>query len=228
MNVMLSPLVTRRSALLGLTAAFTLGRTSLALGRRPHRQTLRGVPAARRARWPLRRAALRRPGFRRLCAVNWRCPSRAPPAAVLDLGGFYGLHPSLQTVHALYKSGDATILHAVARPLPQPQPFRGAGLPGMRRGPAHQQRLAEPRRRHHARRRHARYRAQHRPFRAADAARPRPRASLGARTFRPIARRRALWPPLAARQPRPADRPGFARSLAETRRSARQQPARWP
>jgi uncharacterized protein (DUF1501 family) len=41
-------------------------------------------------------------------------PGPGNPEGVLDLGGFYGLHPSLVNVHAMYSAGDALVLHAVA------------------------------------------------------------------------------------------------------------------
>ena len=35
---------------------------------------------------------------------------------MLDLGGFYGLHPALANLHAMYRAGEALAVHAVAGP----------------------------------------------------------------------------------------------------------------
>lgn len=108
-----SPMLTRRGALLGLSAAFTLGSTSLALGAAPTdnrfvvfimRGALDGMSAVQPYGDPdcasLRgELALAQPGG---------------DGALLDLGGFYGLHPALANLHDMYKSGDALVLHAVA------------------------------------------------------------------------------------------------------------------
>ena len=42
-----------------------------------------------------------------------------PPGAdegPLDLDGFFGLHPSLETMHALYRQKELIVFHAVATP----------------------------------------------------------------------------------------------------------------
>jgi uncharacterized protein (DUF1501 family) len=41
-------------------------------------------------------------------------PGPGAAGGLLDLGGSYGLHPALATVHAMYRAGDALLLHAVA------------------------------------------------------------------------------------------------------------------
>jgi len=41
-------------------------------------------------------------------------PGPAAPGGVLDLGGFYGLHPALSAFHAMYVSGEAAVVHAAA------------------------------------------------------------------------------------------------------------------
>jgi uncharacterized protein (DUF1501 family) len=43
-------------------------------------------------------------------------PDAAQPDALLDLGGFYGLHPSLTGLHEMYRAGQALLVHAVAGP----------------------------------------------------------------------------------------------------------------
>jgi uncharacterized protein (DUF1501 family) len=50
--------------------------------------------------------------------TSLRGPLALPPpgnqGGVLDLGGFYGLHPSLVNLHAMYVGGQALVVHAVA------------------------------------------------------------------------------------------------------------------
>ena len=64
---------------------------------------------------------------------------------LLDLGGFYGLHPALAGLHADVCGGPVPAGARGGRASPHPQPFRGAGHHGVRRRPAPDQRLAEPR-----------------------------------------------------------------------------------
>ena len=107
--------LTRRSALLGLTAAVSLGRASLAVAAAPGEKRfvvviLRGaldgmaavVPYGDPALAPLR-AALVPAGV-------------GQPNGMLDLGGFYGLHPSLVGLHAMYRAGEVLPVHAVVGP----------------------------------------------------------------------------------------------------------------
>jgi uncharacterized protein (DUF1501 family) len=113
MNPLTSLALTRRSALLGLTAAFTLGRASIALGAAPTDNRLvvfllRGALDGMSAVQPYGD-----PDFAALRG-ELALPGPGTPDGVLDLGGFYGLHPSLVNVHAMYSAGEATILHAVA------------------------------------------------------------------------------------------------------------------
>ena len=105
--------ITRRSALLGLSAAFTLGRASLALGAAPTDNRfvvflLRGALDGLSAVQPYGD-----PSFVSLRG-ELALPAPGTPDGVLDLGGFYGLHPSLANLHAMYLAGQATIIHAVA------------------------------------------------------------------------------------------------------------------
>lgn len=106
--------LTRRAALLGLGGAVTLGRASLALADAPTDRRfvvilLRGALDGMAAVVPY--------GDRNLAA--WR-PELIPgqpgtqAGALLDLGGFYGLHPSLAGMHALYAAGELTPVHAIA------------------------------------------------------------------------------------------------------------------
>jgi uncharacterized protein (DUF1501 family) len=111
--------LTRRAALLGLTGAVSLGRASLALADAPTDRRfvvilLRGALDGMAAVVPY--------GDRNL--VNWRpelIPGQpgsqgagAQAGALLDLGGFYGLHPSLTGMHGLYAAGELTPVHAIA------------------------------------------------------------------------------------------------------------------
>jgi uncharacterized protein (DUF1501 family) len=103
----------RRSALLGLASAVSLGRASLAVAaaateRRFVVVILRGALDGLAAVPPY--------GDPALAAL------RAPlvPGAVgtaegmLDLGGFYGLHPALAPLQPLYAAGELLVAHAVA------------------------------------------------------------------------------------------------------------------
>ena len=105
--------LTRRQALLGLTAAVTLGRTSMALAapetdRRLVVVLLRGALDGLSAVQPYGDPAFA--GLRGPLAL----PTPGAAGGVLDLGGMYGLHPALPHVHALYTAGDALLIHAVA------------------------------------------------------------------------------------------------------------------
>lgn len=105
----------RRTALLGLTAAVTLGRTRLAVANAPGDRRLvvvllRGALDGMAAIIPYgdpNLAALR-PGL--------VPPEPGKPGGMLDLGGFYGLHPALEGMHALYRAGQLLPVHAVVGP----------------------------------------------------------------------------------------------------------------
>jgi uncharacterized protein (DUF1501 family) len=43
-------------------------------------------------------------------------PLPGQPDGMLDLGGFYGLHPSLANLHAMYAANELLVVHAVAGP----------------------------------------------------------------------------------------------------------------
>jgi uncharacterized protein (DUF1501 family) len=109
----LAPRLTRRAALLGLSAAFTLGRASLALAaaatdRRFVVVILRGALDGMAAVVPY--------GDKDL--ATWRAeivpPAPGQPNGLLDLGGFYGLHPALSGLHGMYKANELAPVHAVA------------------------------------------------------------------------------------------------------------------
>ena len=105
--------LTRRAALLGLGTAFTLGRTSLALAGAPTQARLvviilRGALDGMSAVVPYGDPAL----------AGLRAALIPPPVGaadgMLDLGGFFGLHPTLTQMHALYQAGELLPVHAVA------------------------------------------------------------------------------------------------------------------
>jgi len=105
-------LVSRRSALLGLTAAVTIGPSSLALAqaatdRRFVVVILRGALDGLAAIVPHGdpQLAVWRPGL---------IPPPNGPDALLDMGGFFGMHPSLAGLHSLYAAGECLPVHAVA------------------------------------------------------------------------------------------------------------------
>ena len=108
-------LVTRRGALFGLTVGATLGRTSLALAQAATDRRLVVV--------------LLRGGMDGLAAVvpygdpdliGLRAPLVPPPpgqpGGMLDLDGFFALHPALPNVHQMYQANEALLAHAVAGP----------------------------------------------------------------------------------------------------------------
>ncbi|ACI52283.1 protein of unknown function DUF1501 [Gluconacetobacter diazotrophicus PA1 5] len=110
-------LIPRRTALLGLASSWMLESSSLALARPviPARRDgrlvvviLRGALDGMAAVVPYGDAAL----------AAWRArllpPEPGRPGGLLDLGGFYGLHPALATLHALYAQGALLPIHAVA------------------------------------------------------------------------------------------------------------------
>ncbi len=105
--------ITRRSALLGLGAAFSLGRASMALAAAPTDSRfivvlMRGALDGMAAVVPYGDPAL----------ASLR-PALIPPAVgteggMVDLGGFWGLHPAMPAAAALYRAGELLPVHAVA------------------------------------------------------------------------------------------------------------------
>jgi uncharacterized protein (DUF1501 family) len=64
-------------------------------------------------------------------------PSRGGDAAALDLDGFFGLHPSLQPLQPLFRSGQLAVVQAVGSPDPtrshfDAQDFMESGTPGFK------------------------------------------------------------------------------------------------
>lgn len=107
--------LTRRSALLGLASAFTLGRASLALANAPTDKRFvvviqRGALDGLSAVVPYGDPALA--GLRGELVP----PGPGQDGGILDLGGFYGLHQSLTNLHAMYQANELLPIHAVAGP----------------------------------------------------------------------------------------------------------------
>ena len=109
--------IRRRQALLGLTCAIALGDSALALAPSvgPAQQRL-VVVILRGALDGM--AALVPYGDARLGALRGSLllPGCGQPGGLLDLGGFYGLHPALAGLHGLYHAGEFLPVHAVIGP----------------------------------------------------------------------------------------------------------------
>lgn len=111
--------LTRRAALLGLTSAVSLsglaGRASLALAAAPTDKRfvvviLRGAMDGLTVVPPYGD-----PGLRNLRAALIS-PLPGQPNGLRDLGGFYGLHPALTNMYAMYQANELLIVHAAAGP----------------------------------------------------------------------------------------------------------------
>lgn len=105
--------LTRRTTLLGLAASASIGRTTLALAAAPTDQRLvvvilRGALDGMAAVVPY--------GDKGLADLRGAIvpPEPNQPNGLLDLGGFFGLHPALTGLHDLYRTNEAMAVHAVA------------------------------------------------------------------------------------------------------------------
>jgi uncharacterized protein (DUF1501 family) len=105
--------ISRRSALLGIAASASIGRATLALASAPTDKRLvvvilRGALDGMAAVVPY--------GDAGLVALRGEIVPPAPnqPDGLLDLGGFYGLHPALAGVHDMYMANEVVAVHAVA------------------------------------------------------------------------------------------------------------------
>lgn len=106
----------RRSFLLGLGGAVALGGTRLALAQGPAGDRRLVVVMLRGALDGLAAVApYGDPGFAALRGPH-APPEPGQEGGTLDLGGFFGLHPALPKLHALYRADQATVLHAIAGP----------------------------------------------------------------------------------------------------------------
>lgn len=108
-------MITRRASLLGLSAIVTGGRAALAVApaateRRFVVVLLRGALDGMAAVVPYGDPALR--ALRGELAP----PEPGQPDGLLDLGGFFGLHPALANLHGLYQAGELAVIHAAAGP----------------------------------------------------------------------------------------------------------------
>ena len=111
-------MLSRRSALLGLTSSWSLGRASLAFaapssGAQDPRLVvilLRGALDGMAAVTPYGDSGL--VALRR----DLLLPEPGHEGGLLDLGGFFGLHPALAGLHELYRQGQMLPVHAVAAP----------------------------------------------------------------------------------------------------------------
>jgi uncharacterized protein (DUF1501 family) len=105
--------LSRRTTLLGLATSASLGRASLALAQAPGDKRLivvilRGALDGMAAVVPY--------GDPDLAGLRGEIVPPEPGQAngLLDLGGFFGLHPALTGLHAMYKANEALAVHAVA------------------------------------------------------------------------------------------------------------------
>lgn len=110
---LLSRPLSRRHTLLGLATCASLGRTHLAMAAAPTERRLvvvilRGALDGMATVVPYGDPALA--GLRGAILP----PPPNQPDGLLDLGGFYGLHPALTGLYEMYKAGQATLVHAVA------------------------------------------------------------------------------------------------------------------
>ena len=101
-------MIGRRAALLGLSSVATMGGASLALASAPGEK--RFVVVIQRGAMDGMAAVVPHgdPGYIALRG--------AAPDGLLDLGGFYGLHPALAGMHVLYQAHELLPVHAVAGP----------------------------------------------------------------------------------------------------------------
>lgn len=100
--------LTRRTALLGLATAASFGRASLALA---------SAPGNKRFVVVIQRGAM--DGMAVVVPhgdPGWAALRGAVPEGLLDLGGYYGLHPALTGLHGMYEKHELVPVHAVAGP----------------------------------------------------------------------------------------------------------------
>jgi uncharacterized protein (DUF1501 family) len=105
--------LSRRLALLGLATSFSVGRATLALAsaatdKRLVVVILRGALDGMAAVVPY--------GDPNLTGLRGEIVPAAPgqPGGLLDLGGFFGLHPALAGLYTMYRASEALAVHAVA------------------------------------------------------------------------------------------------------------------
>ncbi|WP_159999880.1 DUF1501 domain-containing protein [Roseomonas sp. 18066] len=117
------PKLGRRGLLLGLTALAVAGQSRLAVAAPARRAAPQGRGEARMVVVLLRGAldglaavqAYGDPAFRDL-RQGLALPEPGAEEGVLDLGGYFGLHPSMTNLHAMFRANEALVLHAIAGP----------------------------------------------------------------------------------------------------------------
>jgi uncharacterized protein (DUF1501 family) len=117
----------RRGFLLGSTAALTLGGASLSVHAAETDSRfvlifLRGALDGLSVVEPYGDANLK------LWRPNLLLPEPGKPKGLNDLGGFWGLHPALKTMHALYLANDLLPIQAVAGPDRSRSHFQGQDM----------------------------------------------------------------------------------------------------
>ena len=110
------PAIGRRGLLLGLSAGAVLGGARLALGAGPEGESRLVVVLLRGGLDGL--AALQPYGDPAFAALRGplALPEPGREGGLFDLCGFFGLHPSLPKLHALFWAGQSAPLHAVCCP----------------------------------------------------------------------------------------------------------------
>ncbi|MFN6954524.1 MAG: DUF1501 domain-containing protein [Acetobacteraceae bacterium] len=124
------PALGRRGLLLGLTALAASGgaRAAFAQGAGPQAEKRLVVVILRGAMDGLHVVApYADPGLAAL-RPGLALPEPGREGGLLDLGGFFGLHPLLPTLHRLYAANEALVVHAVAGPYRTRSHFDGQDL----------------------------------------------------------------------------------------------------
>jgi len=75
--------------------------------------------------------------YEKRSSIALEAPTRAAQAGVLDLNGFFGLHPELQPLHELFGRRELSVIHAVGSPNPtrshfDAQDYMESGTPGVK------------------------------------------------------------------------------------------------
>ena len=104
--------VTRRSALLGAATLLTIGKTSVAFGQTSTSKRLVVINVRGGLDGLSVIAPYGDPNLARLRAPLMAAPV-GTPGGMLDLGGYFGLHPAMPNFQALFKRGQAGAVHAV-------------------------------------------------------------------------------------------------------------------
>jgi uncharacterized protein (DUF1501 family) len=106
------PLLRRRTALLGLGAALTLGRASVAFAAGTSTKRLVVINTMGGLDGLSLVAPYGDPNLAKLRS-QIMAPQPGQPGGMFDLGGFYGLHPAMPNLYAMFQEGQAAMVHAV-------------------------------------------------------------------------------------------------------------------